>query len=62
MEATILDYDKRSRIMKRVVSPENTVKKRYESMFGKKDTYTDNEIFVFNSMRNVLRILDHDEN
>jgi len=56
METITLDYDKRSRILKRVDSPANLVKKQYGRMFGKKDTYTDNEIFVFNSMRNVQKI------
>jgi hypothetical protein len=38
------------------INTEN-VKKQYERMFGKKKDYSDNEIFVFNSMRNVEKIL-----
>ncbi|MDR0559298.1 MAG: hypothetical protein LBG92_03960 [Prevotellaceae bacterium] len=36
---------------------EQPVKKQYEYFFGKKEHYTDNEIFAYNSIRNVTQIL-----
>ncbi|GHT51470.1 hypothetical protein FACS189440_20520 [Bacteroidia bacterium] len=39
------------------------VKKQYEYFFGKKKEYTDNEVFAYNSILNVNKILaEKDEN
>ena len=40
----------------------NSIEKQYNQIFGKKDVYTDNEIFVFNAMRNAQKILERYEN
>ena len=40
----------------------NSVEKQYSQIFGKKKVYTDNEIFVFNAMRNAQKILERYEN
>jgi len=40
----------------------NSVKKQYNHIFGNKEVYTDNEIFVFNAIRNAQKILERDEN
>jgi len=37
----------------------NNIKSQYELFFGKKELYNDNEIFVFNSLRNAQKILDN---
>ena len=39
----------------------NSVEKQYNQIFGKKDIYTDNEIFVFNAIRNAQKILERYE-
>jgi hypothetical protein len=73
MATITLNYDDNSQILKQIItlaitagakpvdSETNPIAKQYERMFGKKETYTDNEIFVFNSMRNVQKILERDE-
>ena len=38
------------------------VKKQYSNVLGKKEVYSDNEIFVFNAMRNAQKILERYEN
>lgn len=38
------------------------IEKQYQSIFGKKDSYTENEVFVFNSIYNVQKILERDKN
>ena len=43
---------------KRESSP---IEKQYNRVFGKKETYSDNEIFVFNAMRNAQKILERYE-
>ncbi|MDR0799060.1 MAG: hypothetical protein LBN18_04820 [Dysgonamonadaceae bacterium] len=40
----------------------NEIMKQYESIFGKKKQYTDNDVFVYNSMINISKILARDEN
>jgi hypothetical protein len=40
----------------------NFIEKQYNHVFGKKEVYTDNEIFVFNAMRSVQKILERYEN
>ena len=40
----------------------NPIEKQYNRIFGKKEVYTDNEIFVFNAMRSAQKILDRYEN
>jgi hypothetical protein len=40
----------------------NPVEKQYNRVLGKKDVYTDNEIFVFNAMRSAQKILERYEN
>ena len=56
-EATIIDTNKK------VATEENETLKAYQKMFGKRkdDKYTDNEVFVFNSMRNAASILERYE-
>ena len=39
-----------------------SVEKQYNHVFGKKKVYSDNEIFVFNAMRNAQKILERYEN
>jgi len=43
---------------KKPVSKKNNVAEQYARLFGSKKQYTDNEIFVFNSMRNTQKILE----
>ena len=74
MATITLNYDDSSQILKQIItlaimagakpvdSEANSITRQYERMFGKKETYTDNEVFVFNSMRNVQKILEQDEN
>jgi len=40
----------------------NSVERQYNRVLGKKDTYSDNEIFVFNAMRSAQKILERYEN
>lgn len=40
----------------------NDIGKQYERLFGKKKTYSESEVFVFNSMRNAAKILEKYEN
>jgi hypothetical protein len=44
------------------VAPTNTITKQYNQIFGKKEVYTENEIFVFNAIRNAQKVLERDEN
>ena len=48
---------------KTVSAKKNETLKTYQKMFGKRkdDKYTDNEIFVFNSMRNIASVLERYE-
>ena len=48
---------------KKVATEENETLKAYQKMFDKRkdDKYTDNEVFVFNSMRNAASILERYE-
>jgi len=48
---------------KEVSTKENETLQAYQKMFGKRkdDKYTDNEVFVFNSMRNAASILERYE-
>ena len=72
MATITLNYDARSQMLKQIISlaimagakpaETNPITKQYERLFGKKKKYTDNEVFVFNSMRNVQQILEKDEN
>jgi len=39
-----------------------SVEKQYNQIFGKKDRYSDNEVFVFNAMRSAQKILERYEN
>ena len=41
--------------------PKNDTAEQYARLFGKKEQYTDNEVFVFNSMRNAQKILERYE-
>ena len=56
-EATVIDTNKK------VATEENETLKAYQKMFGKRkdNKYTDNEVFVFNSMRNAASILERYE-
>ena len=47
----------------KILSGNEDVLSAYEKMFGKRkdNKYTDNEIFVFNSMRNIQPILERHE-
>ena len=36
----------------------NSIERQYNQVLGKKDTYSDNEIFVFNAIRNAQKILE----
>ena len=40
----------------------SSVEQQYNQVFGKKKVYTDNEVFVFNAMRNAQKILERYEN
>ena len=46
-----------------VTTKKDELLKAYQKMFGKRkdNKYTDNEIFVFNSQRNLAQILEHYE-
>ena len=39
----------------------NSVERQYNRIFGKKNTYSDNEIFVFNAMRSAQKIIERYE-
>ena len=39
----------------------NPIEKQYNRVFGKKETYSDNEIFVFNAMRTAQKIIERYE-
>jgi len=45
------------------VTDNNEVLKAYQKMFGKRkdNKYSDNEIFVFNSQRSLVQLLEHYE-
>jgi hypothetical protein len=40
----------------------NSIEKQYNRVLGKKEAYSDNEIFVFNAMRSAQKILESYEN
>ena len=44
-----------SRSKKKVPNP---IEKQYNQIFGKKEVYSNNEIFVFNAIRNAQKILE----
>jgi len=48
---------------KEITSEKDEVLKAYQKMFGirKDNKYTDNEIFVYNSQRNLVQILERYE-
>ena len=70
MATITLEYNARNQMLKQIITlaimagakpvgiVTDSIAKQYERMFGKKKEYTDNEIFVFNSMRNVQQILE----
>jgi hypothetical protein len=43
------------------VAAANPTAEQYARLFGKKKNYTDNEIFIYNSMKNLGKILEKDE-
>ncbi|MDR2972910.1 MAG: hypothetical protein LBU83_13460 [Bacteroidales bacterium] len=43
------------------VAKTNLVQKQYNNVFGKKEVYTENEVFVFNAIRNAQKILERYE-
>jgi len=42
-------------------SAANLIEKQYNHVLGKKNVYTDNEIFVFNAMRSAQKVLERYE-
>jgi hypothetical protein len=63
IEAILTAGAKIAEPQKTVSIEKNETLKAYQKMFGKRkdNKYTDNEIFVFNSMRNVAPILERYE-